>query len=138
MNLQLRLLVPAFVTRILHRMAVKLLHYSLKEKSALVDRQLSRFPETISRAEKIHTLYGVLHKTEPQWPRFDQSIRLDIRRGKRLYTEASELYAEHIAFVGPRLLFPQLDSLEEILLRISSAYTEAFATLDELSLPEDS
>ena len=124
-------------SRFLHKLVIKavnwLLTFSLNEKVSRAEANLAKFPARLACADRVYTLCSTMYASESCWPRVGQQIRLDIRRARRLYQEAADLYEDYRSFVGPRLFFPQLDAMEAILTRISSAHTELTVTLEQLN-----
>ncbi len=124
-------------SRFLHRLVIKvvtwMLAFSLKEKVSRAEVKFDSFPDRLANAKRLYALYDTMYASEASWPRIGQQIRLDIRRATILYREALGLYEAHQTFVGPRLFFPQLAALEQILEHLTCAHTELTVTIKELN-----
>jgi hypothetical protein len=130
MQLRLR---SRFLHRLMLRLVNWLLAFSLDEKVSRVEASLDSFPARLIKAERLYALYYTLHASDTLWSRISQEIRLDIRRAHSLYGEALDLYEEYQSFVGPRLFFPRLEAMEELLTRLRSAHTELTVTIEQLN-----
>lgn len=125
----LRFRLPYFFGRLLRRIAMRFLDYSIKEKTAAIEKLLTRFSVVSAQTARVYSFYK---SSLPPTSRLLQAMRLDHRRGLRLHAEAEELYLRFTTFVGPRTLFMQISQLEEILDRVSSAYDEIACTVNQV------